>query len=198
VIFCANPAWAKDSGPYVSGQLGFSIPSDSDNSVGGTTISTATFDPGPHFGAALGYKFNKHFRLEGELAYRTFDADQIQFFGIGFPLSGDVSAVSFMANGYYDFPVEGVWQPYLGLGIGGASVSADLTSLITFPLDDSATVFAYQIMAGLGYEFSPSTILTGGYRFFATADPEFKDSVGNIIESEVSAHEFSFGVRYLF
>jgi len=65
------------------------------------------------------------------------DEATIAFHPILFPLcpctgtiEGDVGALSFMVNGYYDFPVaNSPVAPYLGGGIGVAYISEDLAGI---------------------------------------------------------------------
>ena len=199
-VFTATTAHAE--GMYFSGNLGASILSDSDIEQPGFIPITTTFDPGFTIGAAMGYDFG-NIRAEGELAYRTNDIDEFEFFGFSFPGEGDVSSISFMANGYYDFrSANSALTPYLGAGLGFANVDLD-ASIVGLPLlDDSALVFAYQLMAGFAYDINPTTALTFGYRYFATSNPEFDDPVlpGVLpdIEAEIQNHEFIFGVRVAF
>lgn len=54
-------------------------------------------------------------------------------------------------------------------------------------LDDTASAFGYQFMAGVGYEATPEVILTAGYRLFGTEG-----------EFDTTIHAAEFGVRYNF
>jgi len=114
-----------------------------------------------------------------------------------------------MVNGYYDFhSANSPLVPYFGMGLGAASIDADISTPVFPPginqfIDDSATVFAYQFMAGLGYNISPTMTLTADYRYFGTVDPEF--SPGNAfipgvpdLEVDYSNHSFNVGARFMF
>lgn len=169
-------------------------------------------------GAAAGYDFGM-WRAEFEIAYRQNDLDKIkavvsQDIGNG-PINGepiptqvvpgtsvsinadgDVSALSFMVNGYFDWQNPSPLTPYLGAGIGFARVSMnDLKVEGVRLVDDSDTVFAYQLAAGVGWEFMPNLTLDLGYRYFATADPEFRDVEGDTFESEYKSHNLMLGLR---
>jgi opacity protein-like surface antigen len=197
LVFITTSAQAADKGMYFSGNLGVSILSDADNEQLGIVLESS-YDPGLNIGGAIGYNFGS-VRAEGELTYHSNDIDEISAFGIGAPGDGTVSAISFMVNGYYDFHRENSsLVPYLGGGIGFANVDADMSVFGIQFADDSATVFAYQFMAGLGFNINPKTTLTAGYRYFATSDPEFNDTTGFPFDSEYQAHEFNFGVRFAF
>ncbi len=208
-VFMATSAQAANGKMYFSGNLGVSLLSDSDINRPGAFAFTGevTYDPGFRVGGALGYDFGS-FRAEGEIAYRSNDTDEGAIFGVCCgPVDGDVSALSFMANGYYDFHMaSSPLVPYLGLGVGFANVTADITAPTISSLaliDDSDIVFAYQFMAGVGYNINPTTTLTVDYRYFATSDPEFPSGPAFIpglsdIESEYSNHSFNIGVRVAF
>lgn len=176
LVFTATSAHAE--GGYFSANLGLSIVPDLDQEIAGIPVSEASFDPGFRIAGALGYDFGA-FRAEGEIGYRTNDAADGSIVGLGpGPLEGDVSVLSFMANGYYDFhSADSSLVPYLGVGLGLASIDANISAplLAPFPqiMDDSATVFAYQFMVGLGFNVSPATTITADYRYFSTTNPEF-------------------------
>jgi OmpA-OmpF porin, OOP family len=204
LVFIATSAQAADKGMYVSVNGGLSFLSDSD-----TFAPTFTppenlhlgFDSGFNVGGAVGYNFG-NIRAEGEIAYHTNDIDELSTTLVPFfpATDGSASALSFMVNGYYDFHIgNSAWVPYLGVGAGAANVDVDLSFLGATPqIDDNATVFAYQLMAGLGFNISSNMTLTAGYRYFAASDPEIIDVDGNVLDVEYSSHEVNLGVRYNF
>jgi opacity protein-like surface antigen len=197
LVFITTSAHAADKGMYFSGNAGLSILSDADNEQFGVVLESS-YDPGFNVGGAIGYNYGSA-RAEAEIAYHRNDVDEVSAFGIGVPGDGTVSALSFMVNGYYDFHSgNSPWVPYLGGGIGVANVDADISVIGLQFVDDSATVFAYQLMAGLGFNINPTTTLTMGYRYFGTTDPEFDDVFGVPFDSEYQAHEFNLGVRVAF
>ncbi len=204
LVFIATSAHAADKGMQVSGNLGVSLAADSNFSVSGVDVFEISLDTGFNIGGAFGYDYGE-FRAEFEIAYHAWDTDKGTIPGVidgvvipscpcTGPIDGDASALSFMVNWYYDFPVVNLpVSPYLGLGIGGAIVTGDITVLG----DDSDLAFAYQIMAGIGFEINPSTTLTAGYRFFLTEDPEVQ-IFGTDVEFTVESHEFNVGARFMF
>ena len=200
LVLITTSAQAGDKGQYVSFNLGLSLASDSDLSVVGVDIGTISFDPGFNIGGALGYNYG-NIRAEFEISYHALDMDKLSI-PLAIPpcpcsgsVDGDASALSFMMNGYYDFhSANNPWVPYFGGGVGGAKVTADLG----LGGDDSDTVFAYQLMAGLGLNINRFATLTLSYRYFATADPGFDIGVGTDLEATVASHEFNLGVRATF
>ena len=206
-IFITTSAQATDKGMYVSANVGVSILSDSEANIPGVINAEISYDIGPLtiLGGALGYNFGD-LRAEGEITFRTNDTDTFTSGGTAFT-QGEVSALSFMVNGFYDFhTANSSLVPYLGVGMGVANIDADVTapSISSLALvDDNATVFAYQLMAGLGYKIGSATTITIDYRYFATSDPEFSPGPAFVpglpdVESEYSNHSFNLGVRVAF
>lgn len=196
---------AHAQGWYVGIQGGMTFAQDADNEANGVTITTSQ-DTGFNIGGVGGYDFGNSFRAEGEVVYRKNDVDELDLSDLGLGVNtldgtGDVSALSFMANGFYDFDVSWPVKPYVGAGIGVASVSlndvgATAGGLTVELADDDDTVFAYQLGAGLSYPLTPSATISVDYRYFATSDPTFKDVDGDKFDSEFKSHNI--GVRLLF
>jgi opacity protein-like surface antigen len=194
------------TGPYMSVGVGGTWVQDADSSYKDPAFAdfnnTTEFDLGFNVAATAGFDFGPA-RLEGEIAYRQNDIDKIEFAGFLVPppatFGGDVSSLSFMANGFWDIPTGSPATPYLGGGIGVANVSAnDFKINGDLLVDDDDTVFAYQLGAGIAFELNPNMALDLGYRFFATADPEFTDFEGDKVESEYMTHNASLGLRIMF
>ena len=158
---------------------------DADNT--GTFIDIeSTYDLGFEAGGALGYAFEQ-FRIEGEVTYRQNAVDELTVtrdaaFGLPTGLvvdpDGEVTSLAFMANGFYDFDTGSPLRPYLGGGIGFASIEADVTAGGVQLVDENTGVLAYQAMAGVSYEISDGLAVFGGYRFFGTQDPGLTDAAG--------------------
>ena len=195
LVFITTSAQAADKGMYISGNLGVSIASDSDATFGGIDLGSIQFDPGFNIGGAIGYDSGT-IRAEGEIAYHSWDIDTVVLSSawVGCPCSGPISdssssALSFMANGYYDFhSTESALVPYLGVGVGIASIAYDIQGFT-----DSAAIFAYQFMAGMSYDISPKAALTAGYRYFSGTDADFDG-----VEQSAAANEFNVGARFMF
>jgi len=187
-------------GPYVSGNLGIAMASDSDLSETGAT-GTMEFDKGFAFGVAAGYGFGNT-RVEGEIAYQKNDYDKLSLSvpGVGsfsgLNVDGDATSTAFLLNGYYDFKNNSSITPFIGAGLGFAKVDVGAISVpgvgtLTSSSDD--TVFAYQIGAGVGFAVNEKVSLDLKYRYFATSDPDFEGT-----EAEYSSHNLYAGVRVSF
>jgi opacity protein-like surface antigen len=188
----AAPAAGGD-GLYVRGAVGANIPPGSDR------------DTGPAVSGAVGYQITDTFRLEGELGYLTNDAEDQYFELEGFGTdrgSGDVTLGALMANAAYDFrQVNAPIVPYITGGIGMARLDAEIRSdLLGKILDDSDTVFAWQIGLGAKYEATENLDIDLGYRYFQTDDVELKDIAGNA-HNDLGAydtHTVTLGAQYNF
>ena len=153
------------------------------------------FEPGGAFGGFVGYELDNGLRFEGELTIRVNGVDEVD----GFPLSGDLASAAFMGNVLYEFAAGPSIEPYLGFGVGLASVTMTDLSLVGFTfIDDEDTVLAYQFIAGIGFPLSPILSLTVDYRFFATENPRFVDFAADVIEIEYLNSSVLVGIRSLF
>lgn len=196
LVVSAVPALAK--GPYVGAQGGVVFLSDSDFSDATGTFATAEFDTGWGLGLVAGYEFDL-FRLEGELFYKSNSFDKLAALGVSIPVDGDMTALGLMVNAYYDFKFGSPFVPYIGAGLGLAQVSVKDLSVFGVTLaDDDDVVFAYQLIAGVGYAVSPAVTLDLQYKYLGTADPEFTDVGGTPFEAEYSSHNVMVGLRYKF
>ena len=120
------------------------------------------------------------------------------------PASGAFSMLAFMANVDYDFDMGSPWKPYVGGGIGVARISLDAESASGSSfVDDSDTVFAYQVGAGIGYEFplpeGRSVTVSLDYRYFGTQTPTFTgDVTGGEFDATINGHDIGIGLIYGF
>jgi outer membrane immunogenic protein len=174
-----SPACAET---YLSGNLGIVFLNDADFHVAGES-GEFSFDPGIALVGAIGQTFGEGMRAEVELGYRTNDVDKVKINGWGtayYNGSADISTLSLMANGYYDFKPRSAFSPFIGGGVGFANVDGNG--------DD--TVFAYQLMLGGSWTLDNRLFLDLQYRYFATTDPDL-----GRIEIEYNSHNLMVGLR---
>ena len=192
MFLCCLPAsaYAQANGLYLSLGGGITLPTDSDFS--GAVISTsADLDAGWVGSGAIGYKFSNDIRAEFELSNRSSDVDALSAASNG---SGEIGVGSAMGNVLYNFRGESAFTPYLGLGIGLASVDVDGVQPVGGSvLDDSDSVFAYQGIVGLGYRLGGRTQLFADYRYFATSDSSLSTRANVSVDSDYADHTFFFG-----
>lgn len=103
----------------------------------------------------------------GQVGY-SFGAPKVEF-EVGYRANDAIDSWSTMANVLYDFMPNGKWHPFVGAGIGWAWLDGDFTGATAKNSDNS---FAYQGIAGLGYDIDSNLALKAQYRYFATADAD--------------------------
>jgi len=184
-------------GLYVSGNVGFAMASDSDykDPVYSGLTTTGEYDTGPALGAAVGYGFGQ-IRVEGEIFYQKNDMDTVSISGASLDATGDVTALAFLINGYFDFVNDSAFTPYISAGLGYAQIDLNDFNYTgsgdpDFSSDDS--VFAYQVGVGVGYAVTDTLTIDLKYRYMGAEDPEFEDT-----EAEFASHDFLLGVRFYF
>jgi opacity protein-like surface antigen len=170
---------------------------------GNVGAGTVDFDSGYGVAGAIGYTpgptgtLMDYTRLEFEIGHRFNDLDQLAAGGTFSNIAGEVKSYSYMANVYFDFDTKTQVSPYVGAGIGLDTVTLDSR---TVGVNDSDRVFAYQFMAGLGWqpEFLLNTVLQFGYKYHASSDPTFTTNTGQSFEHEYSTHALEAGARFRF
>lgn len=200
-------------GVYVSGFVGISAIND-------TSVTTdpyldipvyrdrVEFDPGLFIGGTGGYDFG-FIRVEGELSYKYADIKSIHDQTNGFRFydsDGNIGALAMMFNTFLDLHNDSPVTPYLGGGIGFASLHMSDTfgtdptdgqrSLLY--ADDDATVFAYQIGAGLEFAINRKLSLDLGYRYFATDTATFDSDPERTVNLKLESHNVAIGFRIRF
>jgi opacity protein-like surface antigen len=193
-------------GPYVSAFLGTTF-------IQNTTVSgfdfstpysdTVTFNPGIYVGGTGGYDFG-FMRLEAELSYRNASIDTVTFSnGARFNnIDGNLGVYATMFNAYFDVHNSTPVTPYLGGGIGFATLHLSDTSLkgIGFGRlynDSNANVFASQVGAGMDIALNNRFSLDVGYRYFIT---ENANMGSNFISSNLKfeSHNMMVGFKAKF
>jgi opacity protein-like surface antigen len=183
------------SGWYGSINAGMGIVPDGDIDVTivgeGSGTGELSYDAGFTLGGAIGYMMEQ-FRVEGEISYQANDIDNISGPGGSESLNGDVSALTFLANGYLDLATGGPLTPYITAGIGYSNVEADIEGG-----SDDDNLFTYQLGVGLGYAMSETVTLDLRYRYLGFEDYEYSDAEGSL-SAEISSHNITAGLRFVF
>ena len=202
-----NTTYISLSGLYV-------VPLDSDyseKSDGTTFASDLEMDASFGLLFAFGYGADVGLRGEVELGYRKVDLDKFDGLtsrGDGettsygtFPVKGDLTTLSLMANGIYVLDA-GKLRPYFGVGIGLARhdgtideqtlENAEYVAAVEKVSDDD-TVLAYQGMVGVAFPLAETTEVRIGYRYFATADADFDGT-----EASYGTHNLEAGILIRF
>ena len=210
----ASPALARDDSFYVQVEGGPMIVQDIEFDVNGVANDfSVNSDVGYDFGGLVGYDFGP-VRLEAEASYREADIDDVNVGLQGFPLTatgialpgvysaaGDVSSLSFMVNGLFDFGPDDGLQGFAGGGVGVARTEATAQVSLGNPpgLDDSDTGFAWQVLAGVRAPLSDNIDVGLKYRFFNGEDVNLVDRFGDAVDGRFRSHSllgtltFNFG-----
>lgn len=211
VVGSAAPA---RPGPYVGGFVGAAIPlsqnaTTDDFNQNQTFNDRVKFDPGISVGGTGGYDFG-YVRLEGEMSYKhaeissVTDRDTGDTYG---SMHGSVGAFAVMGNGFFDFHNPSPITPYIGGGVGFATLHLSDTSGILrggtggrtslYDADDD-TVFAYQAGAGLEIAINRRFSLDLGYRYFGTSKARFNEGSSRETSMKFESHNAIAGVRFKF
>lgn len=212
----------------MSAQFGNSEQS-TDNEPFGNNIAVdanfpAKFDSGDGSvaGFGIGYKINDRIRIEGRLSRRdgSFNDRKI---GTGarageeYILDGEIESTTLTVEGFYDFPNQSAFTPYVkaGLGVsdnsyaarlGGAGASdfdafdGTVDGFYDNYADDSSTELSWNVGLGGTYKLTEKASVFGEFQYanfgdVKTGADSFTD--GFKIDS-ASAQELSVGVRINF
>jgi opacity protein-like surface antigen len=187
------------------------------------TVLQAGFDSSPLFGLGIGYQHNAWLRFDLTGEYRggaTFHGLD-SYTGANVPPPGhsfgtnEYTATKSewlgLANAYVDiFTWRGI-TPYVGAGIGVASVSIDDFKDVNVPNDGvafanshSETNFAWAVHAGLSYEVTPSMVVDLAYRYVDLGDGKSgtisaydgSNTFPPLEFKDITSHDVMLGVRW--
>jgi len=187
----ATPANAKGLW-YVNVVGGANFIDDNDFSVNPAGFTTLTWnteaDTGFIVAGAVGMYFGNvmsGLRGEVEVSWRSNQVDgdwrsnysAVTPFASG-TISYDHQTFAVLANVWWDIPVGGGINPYIGGGVGWADtdIEGDYVCVgggncVGGAFDFSEDGFAWQLGAGINFDISPNVMLGVGYRFFQGPEP---------------------------
>jgi len=216
VIPAVSFAAPATTGAYMSLFLGASVPQDTTATISefnpvATKDNRVQFDPGINIGTTGGYNFG-FFRLEGEMSYKRGEVTKVteQTYDTRFVnVDGHLGAFAIMVNGFFDLHNESPITPYLGAGVGGASlILSDTRGVANVEnvgvrndhifRSDKDVVFAYQAGAGLELAFTNHLSLDLGYRYFGTSRASFTKDWPNSTDLKLESHNALAGLRLKF
>ena len=171
-------------------------------------------------GGGVGYQLNEFLRaditatgyFDGETVIR---GDSLDPLNTGTTTIGEFDALVLMANAYVDFGTYAGITPYVGAGVGFASIdyddvtteSIDFTDqpLTTENVGEEELRLAWSLAAGASYDVSDNVALDAGYRFtriregeIAALDPLGFGDPQRVKDGGVDLHEVRVGARYKF
>lgn len=208
----AAPAASQNQirGIYVSGAGGLNWVQDGDTTAflgtgfNSTVTTKAKFDRGWAANAAIGYAWKSLFRTEIEGSFRRNDLASISLQPLSANrITGDADTWAVMANVLNDFPVNSWLSPYLGGGVGYASVKLDaacapVASFCRY--DDRNGGFAYQVIAGVSIRLAGNIQLFADYHYFGVRGLNFDAAMFNdrISTMKDRNHSLFLGIRVAF
>lgn len=192
--------------PYLTYEAGFSaIPNQNltgADASGAGLWGRVNSDPGYTVGGAVGARLHDYLRAELNLSYRENDLDTMSVGPGPSTASGEISLFSALVNVIGDLDLGWRLVPYAGIGIGYGLFEIDAETSPFIQIDDDASVFAWNLLAGASYRYSKTTEFSLGYRYLATTDPEINSRIAfsgpRRLDSEFDAHEVVAGLRFHF
>ena len=223
LMHAAPPPLEVGGGFYLRGDIGVGLYDNGgiDNVpvIAGTRTISSSLGGAAFIGVGAGYAFNSWLRADATLEYRMPSKFRLTEETAGAPpgyniTSGRVSAAVGLVNGYIDL---GTWHritPFIGAGVGFASVMTSNVRDYGFGAfaggfgqasNKTDTRLAWAIHAGLGYDLSPNWKAEVAYRYLNMGTV----NTGNVICTvpcaaynarikDLDSHDIKVGMRYVF
>lgn len=175
----------------------------------GDTLDTS-FDAGWALHGSVGYDFDAPVRLEVEFAHRDNDIEEIfESPNGGLPILhsnviGELTQSSAMLNLLFDVSIGETVDLTLGGGVGLARADLEARSgpILITDSDSDELSFAYQGIAGLGFDLGDQTQLFVEYRYFANHGQNVvtfpPPNLPLTDEADFDNHTASVGLRFFF
>ena len=186
---------------YLRGDIAYRANGLSDADWNGAAISDPGVGSAFAMGGGVGFKTGwARFDVTADYAFPAplqGNVPGVAVFG------GTVDSVVVLANVYADLGTWHALTPYVGAGLGAAMVrTSGLTN--TFPQPAAGITsgdqwnVAWALMAGIGYNVTPSVLVDLGYRYVHLGDaPSGVDQFGATLAPHgMFANEVRLGVRY--
>lgn len=214
------------TGAFTTGNGAPAVPNGTAVAAGTPYGWTTEFDDGMAASAEFGMRYGGGLRSGIELAYSKSDVDRHSGVTLGGTLidgvdaavltgsatqlgatvgavvadgRGDITNTALFANLYYDFAMGGVFEPYVGAGIGFAQVDVDYSPSGVGIINGDDTAFAWQLKGGVTWKIDPSWEAYGEYAYRQTDDLSFDNQLfPGSLDIENTQSIFSAGVRFRF
>jgi opacity protein-like surface antigen len=186
---------------YLRGDISYRLQTPASADWGGLAVTDPSIDGALGFGGGIGIKMG-WLRIDATADFAFPATLQGNVPGVA-SFSGTVDSVVVLANAYADLGTWYGFTPYIGGGVGTAGVRTSSVSS-TFVQSSAGMVgvdrwnVAWALMAGVGYNVTPSLLIDLGYRYLHLGDvATTADQFGNALAVRaVSANEVRLGVRY--
>ena len=201
------------SGWYLRGNVGYGTHTDMD--FDGALVGDVESEGNGTYSLGVGYELGNNWRVELDGASLWTDLGQIGNVPSSFAKLRTNTA---MLNAIYDFSDFGRWEPYVGAGVGFAKaqldaqahdliidgVSRDNPACTSGPIcayEETANSFAWQLLAGVGYQISDKLTWDTHYRYLDLKDLSYGGAgtnQGRTTLEGAGAHSLLTGFRYNF
>jgi opacity protein-like surface antigen len=149
-------------------------------------------------GGALGILFDTspvRFRAEVEgHAARGYDF-QTNFAGPVGRYDTNVNAWTIFTNLWVDYPIIDTFSVFAGGGIGAAVHDFNTNFFGNRGRSSDDAEFAWQLGAGMSFEFTDWLALDTSYRYIDMGQPDLNLNLGGDYELDLGSHDMLFGVR---
>lgn len=210
-LYTPEAAPVTPSGWYFSGFGGANWVNSTDFDITAPVAANVvnSYDTGFVAGGAIGYDLGSlsgpfGMRLEGEFSYRGNDVESHNVGGgganaLGAAL-GETNVIAGMANVLFDMDTGSPFEFYAGGGVGVANVDFDGHGIdgVGVVMNDDDTVFAWQLIAGVGFEIMPNMILDVQYRYFRADDVSLTAVSGASSSTDYESNAVVAGIRWSF
>jgi opacity protein-like surface antigen len=182
-------------GFYVTGNLGVAWTRDSDTGV----VTFDAFAPGGLATMALGHTLGRRWRLEAEYAYRTTNAELLDFGNAAGErrVRGHLRSSSVGANLWYDLLPNAAIRPTFGIGAGAARLDYGMDNLDGTPfVDDKVNTSYLQLAAGFDIELARQLTLHTAWRVWYADQHDIDFADGQTGSADQWVHSVELGLRY--
>lgn len=142
------------------------------------------------------YGYNGKSKLNGIMNYTVDSEDYRETY------KNQIKSQFIMANVYYDFNTGTEWTPYVGGGLGWAKVKSTFSiDMEDSTISQSKNNFAWNLTAGVAYNFNRNLALDASYRYsdYGKSEPSYREPDFSFsTKSKVKSNEFNLGLRYTF
>lgn len=166
-----------------------------------TDNNRVKFDPGFHFGIALGREVTPYLSLEVESG---FNYNALHSIRDATASDGNFYRVPVMGNVVLKYPNGSRFLPVIGAGAGAQWMTFDAqnVTLGATTLDDNedSWTFAYQGYAGVAYKFQENMSLGIFYHYFVADGPswKFESAGGNFKLNSIRTHSVALTLGWYF
>lgn len=215
-MIVAAPAFAREGQAYIgiNGGVSFDDQVDVDIDTGNDTYNNAAFadtNLGLDGDVVIGYDFGA-FRLEAEGGYKRAGYEGLTVVnsailpgGLTVPSgtrvqnSRDLEIYSGMVNALVEFGNDDGFQVFGGGGVGIANMKLPVeVAGVGTVIDDSATDFAWQLLAGARLAVTDYVDLGVKYRYFVADNFDLQAANGRDLRADYSAHSVLASLTYNF